>query len=90
MKKRSKKIRALGKITTELEPLYFEMLDEHKMQPHEIIGLFLSWQQAHYPSATEYYSVDGSLPVWYYYGHKDGLKKRIEDRWGDDDVPWGE
>ena len=66
-------IRPLGDITEDLEPLYFEMLLEHKLQPHEVIGLFLQWQQTHVPNATEKYT-DGTSPV--YYGHKDYIVKK--------------
>lgn len=71
---KKKPLRPLGDITEDLEPLWFEMLLDHKMQPHEVIGLFLLWQSAHVPDATECYEVDGSHPTWYYYGHKGGLK----------------
>lgn len=69
---KKKKLRPLGKITEELEPLWFEMLLDHKLQRHEVIGLFLHWAQAHVLQSEEPY-IDGTKPV-FYYGHKDGLK----------------
>lgn len=72
---KKKKLRPLGNITTELEPLYFEMILEHKMQDHEIIGHFLQWRQSHIlitKESQETYG-DGSHPILYF-GHKDGLK----------------
>jgi hypothetical protein len=68
-----KKIRPLGKITSDLEPLWFEMLVDHDMQRHEVVGLFLQWAQTH-TLGLEHYK-DGTVPVLYY-GHKDGLSSK--------------
>lgn len=76
---KKKKLRPLGQITSDLEPLYFEMLQDHDMQPHEVIGLFLQWQQTHLPQATEVYTLDGSNPTWSYYGHKETTPKVEKD-----------
>jgi hypothetical protein len=56
-----KKLRPLGDITQDLEPLYFEMVHDHKMQAHEVIGQFLAWVEVHYPDAIEEY-LDGTKP----------------------------
>lgn len=63
MAKKKKKLRPLGKITADLEPLYFEMLIDHKMQRHEVIGLFLQWAETHMLGLETY--TDGSNPVFY-------------------------
>lgn len=60
--KRAKKLRPLGQITQDLEPLYYEMVESHDMQAHEVIGLFLSWAQTHYPGCIEEY-LDGTKPI---------------------------
>jgi hypothetical protein len=71
-RKSKEKLRPLGEITNELEPLWFELVRNHKLQNHEIIGLFLQWRQTHNMESEEQY-VDGTAPVLYY-GHRSGLK----------------
>jgi hypothetical protein len=66
-KKKKPKIRPLGVITSEMEPLLFEMTGPHQMQIHEIIGGILAWAEVHSPGSIEGY-LDGSRPVLY--GHK--------------------
>lgn len=56
-----KKLRPLGQITQDLEPLWFEMVEGHEMQAHEVLSLFLSWAEVHYPDSIEEY-LDGSKP----------------------------
>lgn len=72
---RKKKLRPLGAITSDLEPLYFEMILEHGMQDHEIIAHFLGWRQTHVLLTRESLETyeDGTHPILYY-GHQDGLK----------------
>lgn len=60
---RKKKIRPLGEITSDLEPLYFEMLLDHGLQRHEVVGLFLQWAETHMLGLETY--MDGSHPVFY-------------------------
>lgn len=62
-KKKKKKLRPLGEITADLEPLYFEMLLDHGLQRHEVIGLFLQWAETHMIGLETY--EDGSHPVFY-------------------------
>lgn len=61
-----KKLRPLGQITTDLEPLLIEMVESHEMQTHEILGIIFQYLQAHLPQATEVYTDDGSSPIFYY------------------------
>lgn len=61
-----KQIRPLGEITGDLELLYEEMIDEHDLQVHEILGLFFFWCQVHRPDAFETYVSDGSSPEIFY------------------------
>jgi hypothetical protein len=58
-------MRPLGKITEDLEPLLFEMVINHKLQCHEILGIVYLWVQVHAPGAIEVYQ-DGSNPVLKY------------------------
>lgn len=67
------KLRPLGQITGDMEPLLLEMACQHDMQYHEILGLIHAYLLAHYPEGREVYTADGSYGT-YYYGHKDGLK----------------
>lgn len=68
-----KKLRPLGDVTQDLEPLLFELVD-HDLQKGEILALVSAWIDIHSPSSIEVYTEDDSSPV-FYYGHKEGLKK---------------
>ena len=59
------KIRPLGKITDEIEPLLCEMAESHELQKHEIIALISGYIDAHLPGIIEEYE-DGSHPVLRY------------------------
>ena len=60
-----KKIRPLGKITSDLEPLILEMVEDHDMQWGEILSLIHGYLLIHCPGAQEEYK-DGSNPIFYY------------------------
>lgn len=69
-KKRRKKskevpLRALGDVTNDLELIMFELVHEHKLQAHEVIGIIYMWIQVHYPDALEVYE-DGTNPLLTY------------------------
>jgi hypothetical protein len=68
----SKRVRPLGDITTDLEPLLLEMAENHKMQVGEILNIIRGYLEIHCPDAQEVYK-DGSRPV-FYYGVREGLK----------------
>ncbi len=72
---KKKKLRPLGNITEALEPLWYELLLDHKLQRHEVIGLFLGWAEAHVADSIEPY-VDGKKPILFY-GHPDLLKRKV-------------
>jgi len=57
-----KKLRPLGKITLDMEPLLFEMVEGHEMQVHEIFAQIRAWAEVHYPDAIEEY-MDGTNPT---------------------------
>lgn len=49
----SKKLRPVGKITEDMEPLLFELVEDHELQRHEVLGLINAWIETHYPGALE-------------------------------------
>lgn len=65
------KIRKLGEVTQDLEPLLMELVD-HELQHGEILHLILGWLSIHAPESRENY-IDGTVPV-FYYGHKDHME----------------
>lgn len=60
-----KKLRPLGSITQDMEPLIQEMVYAHKMQTHEILGIIFLYLQSHCPEAMEEYE-DGTTPSIFY------------------------
>lgn len=48
-------MRPVGQITDELEPLLYELCEDHEMQRHEILGMIDYWIRYHYPGAIEEY-----------------------------------
>ena len=69
----SKKIRRVGDITGDLEPLLLELVGDHDLQHHEVLGIIKAYLDCHCPYAIETYDEDGSHPV-FYYGHREGIK----------------
>lgn len=67
------KLRPIGDITQDMEPLLQEMMYGHKMQWHEILGLIYAYLGTHYPEGQETFTSDKSHPI-YYYGHRSGVK----------------
>ena len=49
----TKKIRPLGDITAEMEPLLEEFVDIHELQRHEILALVRAWLETHRPYCLE-------------------------------------
>ena len=68
-----KRIRPLGNVTQDLEPLLLEMVLEHDLQVGEILNLIYGYLQIHTPNAFEEYD-DGSGRPMFYYGPKERLK----------------
>ena len=66
------KLRKLGDITVDMEPLLLELCVDHELQWHEVMGLVHAYLQTHCPDSQEKY-VEGGSPV-YYYGPKEGIK----------------
>lgn len=70
---KKQKLRRLGDITQDLEPLILEMVEDHDMQAGEILSLVYGYLQIHAPASFEIYEEDLSRPI-YYYGHRSGVK----------------
>lgn len=64
-------MRPMGEITAEMEELVTEMIDDHQLQWHEILGLMHAYLQSHRPDAQEEYE-DGSRPVYFYGAVEEG------------------
>lgn len=58
-------MRAVGKITDDMEKLLYELVEDHQMQAHEVLHMVYGWIQCHYPDAIELYE-DGSSPEFFY------------------------
>lgn len=67
------KLRPLGDVTGDIEPLMQELMYAHKLQWHEILALVHGYLQSHFPEGQEIYNADKSKPI-FFYGHKDNLK----------------
>lgn len=72
MSKKQPKIRPLGDILLEIEPLLLEAVDGHNLQHGDMYGLLRQYLEIHLPNHKEEFD-DDTRPV-FYYGHKDGLK----------------
>jgi len=68
-----KKLRPLGEITQDLEPLLLEMAVEHDLQHGEILNIIRGYLEIHVPDQKEQYT-DGTSPV-FYYGHEEGYER---------------
>jgi hypothetical protein len=76
--KKSIKIRPLGSILLDMEPLIQEAMDSHDLQWGDMFGVIHHYLMIHYPGSQEEYE-DGTKPV-YFYGHKDFFKKFIKSK----------
>lgn len=68
-----KKLRPLGDITQDLEPLLLEMAVDHDLQHGEILNIIRGYLEIHVPGQKEQYT-DGTRPV-FYYGHKEEYER---------------
>lgn len=70
-----KKLRPLGDVLLDMEPLLFELTEGHGLQRGDVMALVSVWVETHFPSAIEEFDLDDSQAVWLY-GHKDDVKRR--------------
>jgi hypothetical protein len=54
-----KKIRPLGDVTADMEPLLFEMSLDHDLQHGEVLAKIYSWLKIHVPGQAEKYLTGG-------------------------------
>lgn len=66
-------LRPAGEVLLEMEPLLFELVQDHEIQKGELLALISRWVDIHYPSAIEVYE-DDSVPVEFY-GSAEQLRK---------------
>ena len=59
------KLRPLGNILLDLEPILEEMIDAHDLQKSDVVALISGWIDAHRPGCIEVYE-DGTSPVLFY------------------------
>jgi hypothetical protein len=60
------KLRKLGDIILDIEPLLLEMTADHDLQWGEVLFLIHGWLEVHAKSNQEEYNDDGSHPVFSY------------------------
>lgn len=74
---KKKKLRPLGDILLDIEPLYRELMLEHKLQRSDLIGLILQYDETHGINnrVIETY-LDGTKAITYH-GHKSGLMLKV-------------
>lgn len=72
---KKKKLRPLGEILLDLEPLLFELAD-HDVQKGDALALISSWIDIHCPQMIEVYTADDSSPL-FFYGHIESLEKFV-------------
>lgn len=68
-----KKLRPLGEITADLEPLLLEMAIDHDLQHGEILNLIRGYLEIHVPDQREEYE-DNTVPI-FYYGHRENHER---------------
>lgn len=68
------KLRKVGDVLLELEPLLDELAEKHELQLGDILALVKHQLEMHNPGCIEEFS-DGTKPV-YFYGHKDHEPKK--------------
>lgn len=63
------KVRPIGELLLDLEPLLEELTEEHDLQHGDVLALVHSWLQIHAPEAREEY-LDGTSPEFFYGSRK--------------------
>lgn len=60
-----KKLRKVGDILLDIEPLILELAEKHELQYGDILNLVYGYLKVHCPGAEEEY-LDGKHPEFYY------------------------
>lgn len=58
-------MRPLGQITDDLEPLLYEILEDHELQRYEVVALINDFIKVHYPDALENPTEGGKFIIEY-------------------------
>lgn len=59
------KLRKMGDVMLDMEPLLLEMTEQHDLQWYEILNLIRGYLEVHCPNSRETYT-DNTSPVFYY------------------------
>lgn len=59
------KLRPLGDILLDIEPLLLEMVEDHDLQWGDVLNLVRGYLEVHCPEAQEEYT-DGTKPEFFY------------------------
>lgn len=68
------KLRKLGNVLLDLEPILDELAEKHELQMGDILALVMRHLEMHNPGCVEEF-MDGSKPV-FFYGHKEHEPKK--------------
>ena len=68
------KLRKLGDVLLDLEPLLDEMVEKHELQMGDVLALIIRQLEMHNPGCVEEF-MDGTKPI-FFYGHKDLQPKK--------------
>lgn len=66
-------LRPAGEVLLEMEPLLFELVQDHEIQKGELLALISAWVDIHYAGAIEEYE-DDTHPI-FFYGSPEQLRK---------------
>lgn len=77
--KNSPKLRPLGHVLLDLEPLILEMCTDHDLQWSDVLFLIYGYLQVHCPDAQEKYNVGGGSPEFYYGSPRSEVKTCTEE-----------
>ena len=73
----AKKLRPLGKVLLDLEPLILEMTQDHDLQWGDVLNIVRGYLEVHCPGSQEEYT-DSDRPI-FYYGPKQNKMDEEED-----------
>lgn len=76
---KKQKLRPLGSILLDMEPLILEMCIDHDLQWSDVLNLVRGYLEVHLPGAQEQYTAGGN-PVFYYGPPKPEHKKDPEEQ----------
>lgn len=72
----AKRVRPLGDVALDLEPLLFELSIDHDMQHGEVLAQVYSWLKIHVPGQAEVYTKGGKPNLPSIFGFKEMPNER--------------